>query len=233
MTLSAFGNEIALMLERLGHTIITPRPDLVTTKAGRNTSPLALTLSTSADQIPGDRPPSHRHCQSQRSGRILRHPAQLHARRRALRGHHAMISIVDGELLNRSMQRSLRGVTMPQTYRAMCCQCGEIIQHRLDKGHALPCGNGILSRRRLRGLRLSNHARRRQQQAQATPNRSTRRRHKIRSMHPKAQIKRRMRAHNAQAARARGSSTTAAKLFPASRRPAPRGELRKVLCRRA
>src|SRR5882762_5242138 len=35
MTLSAFGNEIALMLERLGHTIITTAPDLVTTKAGR------------------------------------------------------------------------------------------------------------------------------------------------------------------------------------------------------
>jgi hypothetical protein len=35
LTLSAFRTEIALMLERLGHTIITPAPDLVTTKAVR------------------------------------------------------------------------------------------------------------------------------------------------------------------------------------------------------
>lgn len=26
----------------------------------------------------------------------------------------------------------------------MCCQCGEIVQHRLDKGEALPCRNGHL-----------------------------------------------------------------------------------------
>jgi hypothetical protein len=27
----------------------------------------------------------------------------------------------------------------------MCCQCGEIVQNRLDKGHALPCGKGHLA----------------------------------------------------------------------------------------
>ena len=33
---------------------------------------------------------------------------------------------------------------MPQTYKAMCQQCGEIVQHRLDReqDEARPCGNG-------------------------------------------------------------------------------------------
>jgi hypothetical protein len=33
---------------------------------------------------------------------------------------------------------------MPQTYQAMCCQCGEIVQHRLDReqDEARPCSNG-------------------------------------------------------------------------------------------
>jgi hypothetical protein len=33
---------------------------------------------------------------------------------------------------------------MPQTYKAMCCQCGEFVQHRLDReqDEARPCRNG-------------------------------------------------------------------------------------------
>ena len=35
MTAQAFGATVALMLERLGHQIVTDAPELVTTKAGR------------------------------------------------------------------------------------------------------------------------------------------------------------------------------------------------------
>jgi hypothetical protein len=35
LTPDAFRDQIALMLERLGHAIITTAPDLVTTKGGR------------------------------------------------------------------------------------------------------------------------------------------------------------------------------------------------------
>ena len=57
-----------------------------------------------------------------------------------------ILTLVDSELLNRSMQRSLKGVTLPPTYKAMCCQCGEIVQHRLDReqDQTRPCGNGHL-----------------------------------------------------------------------------------------
>jgi hypothetical protein len=54
----------------------------------------------------------------------------------------APIHLVDGELLTRSMNRSKKGVHLPQTYKAMCRQCGDVIQHRLSQGKALPCRNG-------------------------------------------------------------------------------------------
>ena len=53
-----------------------------------------------------------------------------------------IIWLVDGELLMQSMRRSMKGISTPQTYKAMCCQCGEIVQHRLDKGEIVLCGNG-------------------------------------------------------------------------------------------
>lgn len=56
----------------------------------------------------------------------------------------APIDLVDGQLLIRSMHRSRKGILLPSSYKAMCCQCGEIVQHRLDKGEALPCRNGHL-----------------------------------------------------------------------------------------
>ena len=33
-------------------------------------------------------------------------------------------------------------VSMPDTYKAMCRQCGEIVKHTLDRSEAIPCGNG-------------------------------------------------------------------------------------------
>jgi Restriction endonuclease len=144
LTLSAFRNEIASMLERLGHTIITTAPELVTTKAGRK---YVTMCANPLDGAPTKTPAIARlHAaivQANAAGGFYVTPRSFTPAE-----HYAasmpMISLVDGELLNRSMQRSLRGVALPQTYRVMCCQCGEIVQHRLDKGHAIPCGNGHL-----------------------------------------------------------------------------------------
>jgi hypothetical protein len=47
-------------------------------------------------------------------------------------------------LLIRSMHRSRKGMLLPASYKAMCCQCGELVQHRLDRDEALPCRNGHL-----------------------------------------------------------------------------------------
>jgi hypothetical protein len=113
-----------------------------------------------------------------------------------------MITLVDGELLNRSMQRSLRGVALPQTYRAMCCECGEIVQHRLDQGKALPCSNGHLVPATIVRASLVKPRQPQQAAADAKPDRAPKL-IRFRNMSAKAQIKRRMRAHNSHVARAR------------------------------
>ena len=33
-------------------------------------------------------------------------------------------------------------MALPQSYKAMCRQCGDIVQHRLDSDEAKRCGNG-------------------------------------------------------------------------------------------
>src|SRR3984893_12355062 len=145
LTPDAFGNEIALMLERLGHTIITTAPDLVTTKAGRKyITACANPLDTAPTKSPAIARLHAAIVKANAAGGFYVTPRSFTPDAEHYAATLPIISIVDGKLLNRSMQRSLRGVTLPQTYRAMCCQCGDIVQHRLDKGAALPCANGHL-----------------------------------------------------------------------------------------
>ncbi|WP_158920900.1 restriction endonuclease [Acidisphaera sp. S103] len=54
----------------------------------------------------------------------------------------APLKLVDGKTLVASMQRSREGMIMPETYAAMCRQCGEIVKHRLDCAEAIPCTEG-------------------------------------------------------------------------------------------
>src|ERR1700730_17638604 len=203
MTLSAFGNEIALMLERLGHTIITTAPDLVTTKAGRKyITACANPLDTAPTKSPAIARLHAAIVKANAAGGFYVTPRSFTPDAVHYSRTPPIISIVDAELLNRSMQRSLRGVTLPQTYRAMCCQCGEIIHHRLDKGHALPCGNDHLVPATIARDSLVKP---RRQPASPAATGEPKPKHapkviRFRNMHPKAQIKRRMRAHNLQAA---------------------------------
>jgi hypothetical protein len=58
----------------------------------------------------------------------------------------APLDLIDGKRLVKALNQSRKHVLMPQTYKAMCCQCGEIVQHRLDReqDEARPCSNGHL-----------------------------------------------------------------------------------------
>ena len=107
----------------------------------------------------------------------------------------APIDLVDG-LLIRSMHRSRKGVLLPQTYKAMCRQCGAIMQHRLDREQALPCGNGHPVAPTIARAAVVKP---RQQQPAAADHQPQRvPRAKWRNMSPKAQRRRRIRAHNYQ-----------------------------------
>jgi hypothetical protein len=44
----------------------------------------------------------------------------------------------------RALNQSRKGILLPQTYRAMCGECGAIIQHKLGDDEAKPCGCGHL-----------------------------------------------------------------------------------------
>jgi Restriction endonuclease len=52
------------------------------------------------------------------------------------------IKLIDGRKLVASIRRSMEGVTMPDSYKAMCRQCGEIVTHKLTGSKAIPCVNG-------------------------------------------------------------------------------------------
>jgi hypothetical protein len=205
LTLSAFRNEIASMLERLGHLIITTAPDLVTTKAGRK---YVTMCANPLDAAPTKSPAIARlHAamvQANAAGGFYVTARSFTPDAEHYAATMPMITLVDGALLNRSMQRSLRGVALPQTYRAMCCECGEIVQHRLDQAKALPRPNGhfvpaTIARDSLVKPRPPRPAAGTGEiKPKPAPTLI-----RFRNMHPKAQIKRRMRAHNSQAARAR------------------------------
>lgn len=49
---------------------------------------------------------------------------------------------MDGETLIAAIKHSLAGAALPDTYKAMCRQCGGVVQHSLDHAEAVPCGKG-------------------------------------------------------------------------------------------
>jgi len=54
---------------------------------------------------------------------------------------HALAAL-ESELGVSLFERSRKGVVLPQTYKAMCRQCGDIVQHRLSDDQSKRCGNG-------------------------------------------------------------------------------------------
>jgi hypothetical protein len=54
----------------------------------------------------------------------------------------APLKLMDGRKLIISIERSMEGITMPDTYRAMCRQCGDIVCYRLDRVEVRTCSSG-------------------------------------------------------------------------------------------
>jgi hypothetical protein len=141
MTREGFRDQTALMMERLGHEIITLAPSLVTMKEGRK---CVTACANPADLAPVKMPAIARlHDAVVAAGaykgiyvtpRSFTPEADYYA-------DHAPIQLVDGRMFIKSMHISRKDILLSQTYKAMCRQCGEIVQHRLDKDEALPCPN--------------------------------------------------------------------------------------------
>lgn len=143
MPAAALRDQIARMFERLGHDIIN-RPDaaeLVTVKDARK---FIVMCANPADMAPAG--PAVRRLRD----RVVAASAErgFYVSMRgftadALRfAETAPVQLIDGAQLIRAMHRSRKGMALPQTYKAMCRQCGDIVQHRLSSDEARPCGNG-------------------------------------------------------------------------------------------
>jgi hypothetical protein len=142
MTLDSFTAEIALLKERLGYSIIATAPDLAITKDGKK---YIVACATPANGAP---------TQTRELARL--HDAVVKAKAHGgfyVTPHSftpdaehyaasAPIVLVDGTKLIASMKKSRAGLQLPDTYKAMCRDCGCIVQHRLDRKETLPCENG-------------------------------------------------------------------------------------------
>jgi hypothetical protein len=139
-----FRARVAVMLEQLGYELLTPETaaDVVAMKDGKKhvvafASPTDL-APTPLGQI--TRLHSAVVAGSATGGffitpRGFTRDAEAYAAT-------APLKLVDGPKLVASMKRSMASVTMPDGYKAMCRQCGEIVQHPLAGTEAIPCING-------------------------------------------------------------------------------------------
>jgi Restriction endonuclease len=144
MTAPALRVEVAGMWQRLEHDIITS-PDaaeLVTVKGERKfitvcTNPAdPTTTGTAALRRLRDRVVA---ASAERgfyvSVRGFTDEARYYAET-------APVQLIDSAALIRALHRSRKGMQLPKSYKAMCRQCGDIVQHRLSSDEAKRCGNG-------------------------------------------------------------------------------------------
>ncbi|MBV8092845.1 MAG: restriction endonuclease [Acetobacteraceae bacterium] len=144
MTPDMFREEIAAMLERLGHTLVSAGNNIVTVKDGRKYI-IACAPPTDPDPI---KTPALRRLHEAVAATGAARGIYVTPRSFTAEAEHyaasAPVDLVDGALLIRSMHRSRKGMVIPPDYKAMCCECGEIVRHQLDKTGALSCRNGHL-----------------------------------------------------------------------------------------
>jgi Restriction endonuclease len=144
MTADALRDEIATMWERLGHNVINSLAalEIVTIKGERkfitmyaNPSAPDATRSGAVRQL-RDRV---RDASAERGFYVSVRGFTAEAQQFA---ETAPIQLIDGTALLRSLQRSRKGMLMPQSYESMCRQCGDIVQHRIDSDEAKRCPGG-------------------------------------------------------------------------------------------
>ena len=142
MTFDELGDQLASMFERLDHTVITIRPDLVTERYGRK---YVIAWATPTDHAPVKTPALKRLRDTVLAANAVK---GIYVTPRSFTpeadyfASTAPIKLIDGAELIRTMQRSRKGLLLPQSYKVVCQECGEIVQHRLDKDEPLPCPNG-------------------------------------------------------------------------------------------
>jgi hypothetical protein len=143
MTPDALHDEIAMMWERLGYTVITSpsASEIVTIKGERK----FVTLCAN----PTDLAPTGIGAVRRLRDRVVAISAErgfyVTPRSFTADAQHfaatAPVQLIDGPALIRALHRSRKGMLLPQSYKAMCRQCGDIVQHPLGNDEAKRCSN--------------------------------------------------------------------------------------------
>lgn len=146
MTPEIFRALIADMLQRFGHQIITnpTAPDLITTKAEKKFVTRCATPTELKPISTRELAPLHDAVIAANAARGFFITVRSFTDAAEQYAETAPLDLIDGKRLVKALNQSRKHVLMPQTYKAMCCQCGEIVQHRLDRDQdeARPCSNG-------------------------------------------------------------------------------------------
>lgn len=135
---------VALMLEQLGYELLTPdtASDVVAMKDGKK---YLIAFAPPTDLLP-----THTNHLTRLHSAVISAGAAAgffitprgFTRDAEAYAATAPLKLVDGPKLAASLKRSMEGRTMPDSYKAMCRECGEIVTHRLDHGEAVSCRNG-------------------------------------------------------------------------------------------
>jgi hypothetical protein len=193
LTPGPFRELIALMLERLAYTVENnpTAAELVVTKDDNKT---IVICATPSDPHPaGTRDVARLHevvlaQNAQRGVYITTRSFTADARDYAA-SMPAVIKLLDGDALQKWLNKSVEDMKLPTQYKAMCHVCGETVQHNLDHGKPLPCINDHMVVPTI--ARSAIERRRHPQQPD-----ESRPKLQWRSMTPKAQRRRAIKAHN-------------------------------------
>jgi hypothetical protein len=145
LTPGPFRERIAMMLERLGYTVENnpTAPELVVTRDGKKA---IVICATPSDPHPtGMRDVARLHSvvltQNAQRGVFVTTRSFTPDATDYAAGMPAVLKLLDGPALQKWLQKSIEGMTLPKRYKAMCHVCGETVQHDLDHGKLLPCIN--------------------------------------------------------------------------------------------
>src|SRR5262249_49668055 len=144
MTAAVLRDAIARMWDRLGHDVITgpSAPDIVTIKGERK---FLTACANPFDPMPAGSAAIRRlrdrvvAAGAERGFLVSVRGFTDDARRFA---ETAPIQLIDSAEFIRALPRSGKGQLLPPTYKAMCRECGDIVQHRLAGDEARRCANG-------------------------------------------------------------------------------------------
>ena len=135
---------VAGMLERLGYELLTPETadDLLAIKDGEKCVVAFASTSDPAPVQANHMIELHRVVTDTNAAKGFYVTTRGFSRDAEAYAKTAPLTMVDGPQLVASIKRSMEGLPAPDSYKAMCRQCGAIVTHRLDRTEAITCKSG-------------------------------------------------------------------------------------------